>query len=167
VVAQEPKDDVEWTVSLMIAVRGLCGSLPQGSTVLVGPAGGELARQLKLVNLSAEELNDSVSSVASPNATPVSLRTAVGDRRVHLVVGAQWHHLATVRPDIVSAAGENDLFEAIRVAAAWGAKLGWAPVEGRYQRIDPINIAGRIRELLNATAAGDRATFADASLVSS
>jgi hypothetical protein len=167
VVSQSPSDDVEWTVSLMIAVRGLCRSLPLGSTVLVGPSGGELARQLKLVNLSAEELGDSVSSVASPNATPVSLRTAVGDRRVHLVVGGGWHNLATVRPDIVSASTQEDIFEAIRVAAAWGATLGWAPVEGRYVRMDPITIAGRVRELLSMSPSADRATFADASLVSS
>ena len=81
----------------------------------------------------------------------VALRATVGNRLVHLVVGGNWQHLVTVRPDIVSAATEHDLFDAVRVAAAWGASLGWCLSGDRYVRIDPFQVAGRIREVLHGS----------------
>ena len=146
--AQAPSDDTEWTVAFMLAVRELCRSLPSGPGVLVGPSGANLARQLDLVSFSGDELGLSNASVASPNAGPLTLRRAAGGRHVHLVVGGSWHHLVTVRPTIVSAATEHDLVEALRVAEAWGATLGWTLVGERYVRVDPFLLAARIRELL-------------------
>ena len=148
ILQQRPTDDTEWTVAFMLAARHLCQPVPEGPTVLTGPSGANLARQLGLVSLTGDELGESTCSVASPNAGPLALKHGLGGRHVHLVVGGGWHHLVTVRPDVVSAASDFDLLEALRVAEAWGAVLGWALIEDRYVRIDPYLLAGRVRELL-------------------
>ncbi len=146
-----PSDDTEWAVAFMLAVRHLCQPIPDGPTVLAGPAGANLARQLGLVSLTGDELAESTCSVASPNVEPLALRNALGGRRVHLMIGGGWHHLVTVRPDTVSAASDFDLLEALRVAEAWGAVLGWVPHHDRYVRIDPYLLVGRVRAMLPST----------------
>jgi hypothetical protein len=132
----------------MLAVRDRCRPVPNGPQVLTGPSGANLARQLGLGSVSGDELGASNWSVASPNAGPVTLRRSAADRRIHLVVGGNWHHLVTVKPDIVSAATDFDLLEALRVAEAWGATLGWTLDGDQYVRIDPYLLAGRVRDLL-------------------
>ncbi|MEZ5218339.1 MAG: hypothetical protein R2705_12885 [Ilumatobacteraceae bacterium] len=143
-------DDTEWIVNFMLGVRHLCGALPERPAVMAGPLSGNLARQLGHPCRSATDLAElhGDAAVAVPNVTASALRTAGRSHSVHVVIGGPWHHLVPVRPDIVSAATEHELLEALRVADAWGATLGWTQVGDRYERIDPYLLAGRIRDLL-------------------
>jgi hypothetical protein len=153
VAQHDPSDDTQWIVAFMIGVRHLCTGLPARPMVVTGPSCANLARQLGLASQSGDQLASGPGSVASPNASANVLQHQAGERAVHLVVGGSWHHLVPIRPDIVSAATEHDLLEALRVAEAWGAQLGWTLQGDTYVRIDPYLLAGRVRDLLPEPAA--------------
>jgi hypothetical protein len=149
-VALSPQTEGQWIVALMSALREYCGPVPMMSSVMVGPAAANLARQLKLVSVMSDELADSVSSVAFPNATVHDLTKGLHGRYVHLVVGGSWQHLVRVPANVVSAAGARDLLVALRTAAAWGAVLGWYWVGPRYERIDEFAVVELIRTALRS-----------------
>ncbi len=149
-VALAPETEGQWIVALMSALREYCGPVPMMSSVMVGPAAANLARQLKLVSVMSDELADSVSSVAFPNATVHDLNKGLHGRHVHLVVGGSWQHLVRVPANVVSAAGARDLLVALRTAAAWGAVLGWYWVGPRYERIDEFAVVELIRTALRS-----------------
>jgi hypothetical protein len=149
-VALAPETEGQWIVALMSALRDYCGPVPMMSSVMVGPAAANLARQLKLVSVMSDELADSVSSVAFPNATVHDLSKGLHGRHVHLVVGGSWQHLVRVPANVVSAAGARDLLVALRTAAAWGAVLGWYWVGPRYERIDEFAVVELIRTALRS-----------------
>ncbi len=149
-VALSPQTEGQWIVALMSALRDYCGPVPMMSSVMVGPAAANLARQLKLVSVLSDELADSVSSVAFPNATVHDLTKGLHGRHVHLVVGGSWQHLVRVPANVVSAAGARDLLVALRTAAAWGAVLGWYWVGPRYERIDEFAVVELIRTALRS-----------------
>lgn len=151
VTAEQPHDDISWTTALMNALRPLCTGPRPGTSLIVGPACANLARQLRFMSITAEELPDTLSSVAVPHVSAAQLASGAQDRTVHLVVGGAWQHLATVPVATVSAATDDDLMDALRVAAAWGATLGWTWQGERYERIDPFVVAGRIRDGILAT----------------
>jgi hypothetical protein len=145
---QQPDSDVTWNVGLMLALQHVCSTdIPPGA-VMIGPACADLARRLRVISLDAGELGNTVTSVAIADATPKRLAHGLNGRSVHLVVGGSWRHLATVRPDVVSAATPSDLIDAVRVAGSWGARLGWVQRGDRHVRIDPFLVAGYIRDLL-------------------
>ncbi len=146
-----PTDEIEWNAALLLALKPLCTLPPGDPAVMIGPACANLARHLKLVQLTAEELGDSVSSVAVPDVDVSELDRSARDRHIHLVIGGAWQHFVSVRPDIVSVAHPDGLIEAVRAAAAWGASLGWAVVDGDYVRIDPFMIIAHLRALLTTT----------------
>lgn len=163
-VAQTPRDDVEWLMSLMNALRPLCETPRPGATLVVGPACANLARQLRFMSITAEELPETISSVAVPHVSAKELLAGADGRSVHLVVGGAWQHLVSVPAEIVSAATDDDLMDALRAAAAWGGTLGWIWSGDRYERIDPFVVASRIRDAIIGTtgpqgpgSAGDRA----------
>jgi hypothetical protein len=169
-VAQAPQDDVEWLMSLMNALRPLCETPRPGATLVVGPACANLARQLRFMSITAEELPETVSSVAVPHVSAKELLAGADGRSIHLVVGGAWQHLVTVPAEIVSAATDDDLMDAVRAAAAWGGTLGWIWSDDRYGRIDPFMVASRIRDAIlgttgqrTAVAAGERAAQRDTS----
>ncbi|MCU1393242.1 MAG: hypothetical protein JWM34_1670 [Ilumatobacteraceae bacterium] len=148
---QRPVESPQWIMALMAAFRTLCNPTPNGPTVLVGPSCANLARQLKLVSVGAEELSETLSSVAIPNVSTLVARNALNDRNVHVMVGGDWEHLASIRPHVVSAATESDLLEAVRVCCAWDATLGWTLVDDRYQRIDEFTLVAHVRTILYGT----------------
>jgi hypothetical protein len=147
-VAQAPRDDVEWLMALMNALRPLCETPRPGATLVVGPACANLARQLRFMSITAEELPETVSSVAVPHVSAKELLAGADGRSVHLVVGGAWQHLVSVPAEIVSAATDDDLMDALRAAAAWGGTLGWIWGGDRYERIDPFLVASRIRDAI-------------------
>jgi hypothetical protein len=147
-VSEQPVDGPQWIMALMGAFRTICAPPPAGPTVLVGPACANLARQLRLVSVGADELSESLSSVAIPNVSAGVARSALNDRFVHLMVGGSWQHLSSIRPDIVSAATDAELLEAVRVCCAWGATLGWTQIGDRYERIDEFTLVSHIRSIL-------------------
>jgi hypothetical protein len=152
-VAQAPNDDVEWLMALMGALRPLCETPRPGATLVIGPACANLARQLRFMSITAEELPETVSSVAVPHVSAKELLAGADGRSVHLVVGGSWQHLVSVPAEIVSAATDDDLMDALRAAAAWGATLGWIWSGDRYERIDPFVVASRIRDAITGTTA--------------
>ncbi len=145
---QHPVEGPQWIMALMGAFRTLCAPAPAGPTVLVGPSCANLARQLRLVSVGADELSDSFSSVAIPNVSTNIARSALNDRYVHLMVGGSWQHLASIRPDVVSSATESDLLEAVRLCCAWEATLGWTLVGDKYERIDEFTLVACVRSVL-------------------
>lgn len=147
-MALAPQTEGQWIVALMAVLREYCAPLPIVSSVMVGPASANLARQLKLVSVSADELAESVTSVALPNASVQDLGAGLQGRHVHLVVGGSWQHLVRVPAQVVSAAGSRDLFMALRTAVAWGAVLGWHWAGHRYERIDEFAVVELIRTAL-------------------
>ena len=147
-MALAPQTEGQWIVALMAVLREYCAPLPIVSSVMVGPASANLARQLKLVSVSADELAESVTSVALPNASVQDLGGGLQGRHVHLVVGGSWQHLVRVPANVVSAAGSRDLFMALRTAVAWGAVLGWHWAGHRYERIDEFAVVELIRTAL-------------------
>ncbi len=75
-------------------------------------------------------------------------RSALNDRFVHLMVGGQWQHLASIRPHVVSAATQGDLLDAVRTCCAWDATLGWTLVDDRYERIDEFTLVAHVRSIV-------------------
>ena len=144
----QPKEGPEWIVALMGAFRTICASAPAGPTVMAGPSCANLARQLRLVSVDAEELSESFSSVAIPNVTAKTARAAINNRYMHVMVGGRWQHLASIQTHVVSAATPADLLEAVRVCCAWDATLGWSPVGDRYERIDEFTLVAHVRSVL-------------------
>jgi hypothetical protein len=144
----QPKEGPEWIVALMGAFRTICAAAPAGPTVMAGPSCANLARQLRLVSVDAEELSESFSSVAIPNVTAKTARAAINNRYMHVMVGGRWQHLASIQTHVVSAATPGDLLEAVRVCCAWDATLGWSPVGDRYERIDEFTLVAHVRSVL-------------------
>ncbi|MCW2752132.1 MAG: hypothetical protein JWR83_3242, partial [Aeromicrobium sp.] len=66
---QRPVEGPQWIMALMGAFRTLCSPPPVGPTVLVGPSCANLDRQLRIVSVGADELSESLSSVAIPNVS--------------------------------------------------------------------------------------------------
>lgn len=149
---QRPVEGPQWIMALMGAFRTLCAPAPAGPTVLVGPACANLARQLRLVSVGSEELAESHSSVAVANVSTNIARSAMNDRFVHLIVGGQWQHLASVPAHVVSAATEADLLDAVRACCSWNATLGWTLVDNRYERIDEFTLVAHVRSIVFGSA---------------
>jgi hypothetical protein len=114
---------------------------------MCGPACRGLATELRVPLIDLAAAPEREGRMALPAATATDL-ARVGDRPVHLVVGGAWRHLATVRPAIVSAATDDDLVDAVRVAVAWEVPLGWLGQRDGAVRIDPFVIAAHVRALL-------------------
>ncbi|MCU1397084.1 MAG: hypothetical protein JWN62_193 [Acidimicrobiales bacterium] len=149
---QRPVEGPQWIMALMGAFRTLCSPAPAGPTVLVGPSCANLARQLRLVSVGSEELAESHSSVAVANVSTNIARSAMNDRSVHLIVGGQWQHLASIPAQIVSAATEADLLDAVRACCSWNATLGWTLVDNRYERIDEFTLVAHVRSIVFGSA---------------
>ncbi|MCE9620961.1 MAG: hypothetical protein K8R99_01300 [Actinomycetia bacterium] len=148
-MASEPVTEGEWIVALMRALRGFCGTTLAAPSVMIGSSCVDLAKQLRLVTVAADELVDSVSTVAAPAVGARALIAGLNERQVHLVVGADWQQLGGVQAHVVSASSQADLLEALRVCVAWGGTLGWYWSGDRYERLDEFTVVSHIRELLN------------------
>lgn len=148
--AAQPSTEADWIVALMGALKGICTPRTTGPVVMVGPNCANLARQLRLVSISADEVGESVSSVAVANVGADVVRSGLNQRQVHLVVGGSWHHLTGVQPAIVSAASTADLLEAIRVCVAWDATLGWGWLDDHYERLEVFTVVAHVRHVLHA-----------------
>lgn len=149
-----PQSEGEWIVALMTVLASRCRQQVTAPSVLVGPVCANLARQLKMVSVAPDELLETVSSVAIPNASAKAIAAGLNGRQVHLVVGGPWHHLAGLPAGIVSAASPGDLLEAVRVCMAWDAQLGWYWSGERYERIDEFTVVAHIRTLMQLVDAG-------------
>jgi hypothetical protein len=148
-LADSPSDSREWIVALMGAFGSICVAQPLGPVAMVGPSCANLARQLRLVSVGADELGDTLSSVAVPNITAKAAAGALNGRFVHLVVGGAWHHLSSLPVHIVSAATPADILEAVRVCTAWDATLGWCWDGDRYAPLDEFTLVSHVRTILH------------------
>ncbi|HEY4332203.1 MAG TPA: hypothetical protein VGM78_06525, partial [Ilumatobacteraceae bacterium] len=149
-MVQRPVSEADWIVALMGSFRTICEPRPVGPIVMVGPNCANLARQLRLVSISPDELAESVSSVAIPNVGAATVRFGLNDRQVHLMVGGAWQHLSNIEPAIVSAATTAELLEAIRVCVAWDASLGWCWADDHYERLEAFTVVAHVRSVLYA-----------------
>lgn len=147
-----PTDEVSWNVALLMALRTLCTRRPPDASVLVGSSSAKLAAHLGLRVVDVTELAGSAGTVAVPAASADDLAALGADRGAHLVVGGAWRHLAAVRPTVVSAATLDDVVDAVRVAVAWDAPLGWVDGPAGAARIDPFVVAEHVRTLLAGRA---------------
>lgn len=148
VAAIGPQDEVTWNAALMLALREHCGAALPSGDVMAGPAGAVLAAARHLTVVAGGELADREGAVAVLDADAATLAAGLDGRPLHLVVGGAWRHLATARPAVVSAAGIDDLIDAVRVAVAWDAPLGWVHDGSAAVRVDPFLVAAHVRSLL-------------------
>jgi hypothetical protein len=144
----QPVTEGDWTVALMGALRHYCGRDISNPMVMVGSSCANLARQLRLVSVTPEDLIESVSSVAVPNITARAAASGLNGRLVHLVVGGSWQHLGGLEVQLVSAGSSADLLEALRVCVGWDAGLGWYWSGDRYDRLDEFAVVSHIRAML-------------------
>jgi hypothetical protein len=150
-MTSEPVTEGEWIVALMRALRGYCSLALTAPTVMIGSSCGDLAHQLRLVSIAAEELIETVSSVAVPNVGARAVAAGLNGRLVHLVVDGSSTTLTGVEAHVVSAASGADMLEALRVCVAWDGTLGWYWSGVRYDRLDEFTVVAHIRDLLSAT----------------
>lgn len=123
-------DDLAWTTALTAAVAGLCGPVPSGPALLVGPKADDLA-----------------TAITAPTARSRMWFDALHEGRwIHLVVGgAGWREHLASGPRVVSWADPTDLPEALRCASELGPTLGYGPLGGAVRRARPLDVVLAIR----------------------
>jgi hypothetical protein len=145
-------DDVAWTHALAGRLRPLCGPLPSGSTIVVGPPAERLAGTLDLPicwpgqKTPPESFVAPISGSYSEREWLASVRNG---RNLHLVVGGpRWRGLLHDDPAVLSH-DDTSMCEAVTLAFQLGIRLGYTcHASGELTRTNPIDIAVAIRRLL-------------------
>jgi hypothetical protein len=147
-----PDDDLGWTHAVAASLQPLCGPLPDGPTIVVGPAAERLAGVLDLAVHWPGQPTPPESFIA-----PISGRSAertwlasVRERRpLHLVVGGPaWRALLFDDPVVLSHT-DATLCDAVSLAFQLGITFGYTCHSwGETTRTNPIDLAVAIRRLL-------------------
>ena len=151
-----PVDDCGWTAALARALEGLCGPLPCGPQLLVGPRAARLGRALGMATLTvgAELRTRRDVCLAQPATAKVRdhLERLRGDRVLHVMAGGRdWRGLLFFDPDVISWTTADGLLGALTAAADLGLTLGWALSEQgsvSTRRPTPMDVAVMVRDLL-------------------
>jgi hypothetical protein len=152
----DPRDDTGWLAGLARAIGTLTRPLPAGPAAYVGPRAAKLAGALgvPVVKVGAEPAGGRpfAAAVRGSDTARSWLAWSRGRRWVHLVVGGEgWRPLLFDEPLAVSWVGEEDLCEAVRLAAELGLVLGYGMGSGRgaqARRATALEVALAIRDLL-------------------
>ena len=155
VAAQQPRDDLSWVTALARALAPLCGPLPEGPALLVGPRALRLARPLGLPAVAARSEPVPPGSACLRTTDSDAGRAWVarerGERTLHLVVGGGgWRRFLFDEPAVVSWAGDAFVGRAVALAAELGLVLGYAVgARGRRaHRAAPVDLAVALRAQL-------------------
>ena len=138
VAAQDPRDDLSWLAALARVLAPLCGPLPEGPALLVGPRALRLARPLGLAAVrsrtEAVPPGSACLRTTDSDAGRAWVARERGGRTLHLVIGGgRWERLLFDGPAVVSWAGDASVARAVALAAELGLVLGYA-VDARGQR---------------------------------
>lgn len=127
-------DDATWTMALAAQLAPVCGPVPTGPALVVGPR--------------ADELGDNVrGATARSDLWFEALREG---RWLHLVVGGDgWRDHLRSGPRVVSWSRPEDVAEAVRCAVELGLTLGYGPMGGSVRRARPMDVAIAVRELVD------------------
>lgn len=155
--AIDPNDDVAWITGLAEAVAPYCGPLPDLETVIVGPNAEDIADALGIAMVEPGQTAPYEGSFASViTADPQDrdwLEFVRGTRRLHYAIGSDqtWRQVLLDVPSIVSWIGEANLVDALYLAVAFNATLGYGVLPGAggaLARIYPIDVALAIRSMM-------------------
>ena len=151
-----PTDDLSWITGLAAAVAPYCEALQGVDTVLVGSNAIELAEALEIDVVEPGQTAPYAGSFASAVTTEQDdrdwLQFVRGKRRLHYVMGSDqnWRESMMDAPAVVSWTDEASLIDALYLAVAFDARLGFGvtPNGGRFAKIYPIDVALAIRSMM-------------------
>ena len=153
----DPNDDIAWITGLANAIAPYCGSSAPVDTVLLGTNAYQLAEALAIEWVEPGQTapyEGSFASYVSPSPEDKEWLDFVrGTRALHLVIDGDqaWRHAMAEVPDIVSWFEESALIDALYLAVACDAQLGYGVLPGRdgaLARIYPVDIALAIRSMM-------------------
>jgi hypothetical protein len=153
VVKLRPRDDLDWIRAIAGWASPYCRALPEGPCLLAGPRAKELAGALGWPHVRCPDLppgGGSVGLVLDASCADLGwLAQAQAGRWVHAVVGGEgWEAVRDWTPRAVSWVGADALPEALRLCAGEGLPLGYGTVGQRLVRIEPLEVALAVRELV-------------------
>lgn len=147
-----PDDDLGWTHAVAASLRPLCGPLPDGPTIIVGPAAERLAGALDLPVLwpgQPTPPESFVAPISGRHADREWLASIRARRHLHLVVGGPgWRALLFDEPAVLSHT-DASLCDVVSMAVQLGISFGYTcHASGELTRTNPIDLAVAIRRLL-------------------
>jgi hypothetical protein len=148
-----PQDDLDWIRAISGWASPYCRGLPEGPFLLAGPRAPELAGALGLPHVRCPELPTAGGSVGlafDPACADLAwLAQAQADRWVHAVVGGEgWEAVRDWTPKAVSWIGAEAVSEALHLCMREGLPLGYGTVAQRVVRVEPLEVALAVRELV-------------------
>lgn len=153
----DPNDDIAWITGLASAVAPYCGESEPSDTVLLGTNAYQLAEALGIEWVEPGQTapyEGSFASYVSPSAEDREwLEFVRGTRALHMVIGGDqaWRHAMAEAPNVVSWFDESALIDALYLAVACDARLGYGVLPGRngaLTRIYPVDVALAIRTMM-------------------
>jgi len=156
VAGLDANDDLGWIDAISRAVAPLCGPLPRGDMVIVGPHAERLAEPLGLPLVGSGDMapyDGSFCAMVEDSAEDrLWLEFVRGGRDIHLVIGDEpWQELLIGEPVAVSWVGETAAASALYVAFTLGATLGFGTVDGFVSsmvRAQPTDVALAVRRMV-------------------
>lgn len=152
VQAAHPSDELAWLGAVAAAVGPLCRPLPVGPVLLAGPRSAVLAAGLGIptVLASGPAPEDGSAAVAvGGRAAPGWIAWNRMRRWVHVVVGGRgWQTVIDQDPLAVSWVRAEDLPVALDLAASDGLVLGFDGSRIPTRRVEPLDVAIALRNLL-------------------
>ena len=150
-------DDLGWIHGLASSVAKLCRPLPPDDTIVVGVHADRLGAMLGIPVVEPGDIAPYTGSFASPLMGDPGdrrwLELVRGDRALHVIAGVsdRWRELLVCDPTVVSWVGESSVLDAVALASAVGAPLGYGTPDGVLSpmvRALPVDVALAIRRLV-------------------
>ncbi len=153
----DPNDDIAWITALAGAIAPYCGRGESIDTVLLGTNAYQLAEALSIEWVEPGQTAPYEGSFASYVSTDSDHREWLefvrGTRHIHYVIGGDqaWKQALVEAPNVVSWFDESALIDALYLAVAFDAQLGYGVLPGRggcVTRIYPVDVALAIRSMM-------------------
>jgi hypothetical protein len=153
----DPNDDIAWITALAGAIAPYCGRTESSDTVLLGTNAYQLAETLSIEWVEPGQTAPYEGSFASYVSTESEhkdwLEFVRGTRDIHYVIGDDqaWRQALVAAPNVVSWFNESALIDALYLAVAFDAQLGYGVLPGRggsLTRIYPVDVALAIRSMM-------------------
>ncbi len=150
----DPNDDVAWITGLADAIAPYCGPLPDSDSVIVGPNAEDIADALGIGMVEPGQTapyEGSFASVVGSNPHDKDwLEFVRGKRLLHYAIGTDqaWRQVLVDVPTVISWIGEATLMDALYLAVAFDATLGYGVLPGSggsLTRVYPVDVALAIR----------------------
>lgn len=152
-----PNDDIAWITALARAIAPYCAGSGGADTVLLGANAYQLAEALSIEWVEPGQTAPYEGSFASYVSTESEdrdwLQFVRGKRELHYVIGGDqaWRETLVEVPNVVSWFDESALIDALYLAVAFNAQLGYGALPGRggsLTKIYPVDVALAIRSMM-------------------